>query len=113
MELGQLSCCGIFELADIGDDYNWLEPEEVWNPDTQAYEAADKPPRRKAIRACKLQIQDQLDEIEPRGRLVMATTISHMTIPQAALKSLNFRVVRRFRNGNSGSRVTLWMKHVR
>lgn len=112
MELGQMSCCGIFELMDIGDDYNWTDSEEHYNSETGEYETITRS-RSQALADCKRAIQEELKGVQPRGRLVLATTVGGMSIPQAALRSLRFRVDRRFRNGNTGNRVTLWAKYIR
>ena len=113
MELIQMNCCGIFELSDIGDT---VEQEE-YNPKTGEYEIKtwrkDSQGRRDAVEACREAISDQLSGIEPRGRLVFATTIPGMNVESAALRSLRFRVSRRFRNGNSGNTITLWTKYIR
>lgn len=112
MELQQLSCCGIFELADVGDDYMWREEDETYNSETNEYEYK-KRTREEAIRACKADIALELSGITPKGRMVMATTVARMGIAKEALESLKFKPSRPFRNGNSGSRVTIWTKYVR
>jgi hypothetical protein len=113
MELQDAACCGIFELCDIGDNVE----NEVYNEETGEYELKtwrkDSVDRKKAIAACAGAIREHLDDIHPRGRLVFATTIPGMNIEVAALRSLRFRVTRRFRNGNTGSRITMWTKYVR
>jgi hypothetical protein len=116
MELIQLNCCGVFELCNIGDVAGSDEEDrEVWNAETERYDylSPTAKDRRKDIRTCKLAIRDQLADIAPRGRMVLATTTPDMGVAAAALKSLRFKASRPFRNGNSGNRVTLWTKYVR
>jgi hypothetical protein len=110
METQQLSCCGIFELAEIGDNFYWREGEDTWNAETGAY--AKRTPAE-ALRACTTAIREELQSINPRRRLVLATTVAGMSIAEQALRSLRFRRVRRFTNGNTDNRITLWQKYVR
>jgi hypothetical protein len=105
VECEQLSCCGIFELSNIGDvDYDNDEDENFeWH----------RVPARQAIAACKRDIREQLNGITPRGRMVIATTVAGMGTAVAALRALRFQPTRRFRNGNTGNFVVMWTKLVR
>jgi len=114
MNLEQMSCCGMFELQGLSENI-WDESDEIETParthwDEPVYKRISK---EQAIRKCRLAIADELSGIPPRGRLVLATTIRRMPIEVAALKALKFKVVRTFRNGNSGNMVTVWQKLVR
>lgn len=113
MEVNQLDCCGMFELSNIGENEVFLDPEERYNPETGGYEYPPARTRRQALTACQQALRDTLSEIDPRGRGVFATTVAGMSIAEAALRSLHFRQVQRFRNGNTGNYIRLWFKVVR
>jgi len=108
VELNQLRCCGVFELDDVGE---W-DPGELYNPDTGEYECPTRTCKQ-SVAACKKAIREELSGIEPRGRMVLATTVPDMGVAMAALRALRFKPLKRFRNGNTGNRVTLWGKYVR
>lgn len=110
MELNQLSCCGLFELENIGD--LGYEQGEEYDDVTGDYRPVRRN-RAQAIRACKRALREQLADVEPRGRVVFATTVHGMSIAEAALRQLRWRMIKRFRNGNSGNMVRVWMKHLR
>jgi hypothetical protein len=114
MEAQQMACCGIFELAEIGDNRYWLEDEEdTYNPSTGEYEAPEKRTRPQALKHCKASIAEELRGIAPSRRLVLATTVRGMSIAQEALRSLGFTVAKRFVNGNTDNRITLYWKYLR
>lgn len=111
MYVNQMSCCGMFEAEHLGDESYYNEELDTNWPDPPRYRRV---PRAEGIRKCMQDIRNELQGIHPRGRVVIATTTNNgMSREIAALKRLRWTVVKRFRNGNSGNRVTVWMKHVR
>lgn len=109
MELQEMSCCGLFELTGLSD---LDEDREFWNSETGQYDYKTIPTGER-FAECKRMIRGELGGIEPKGRVVFATTIPSMRLAARALRALRFTVCKRFRNGNSGNQVTVWMKHVR